>query len=143
MGLLDRWTKKQNKKVLTEKKEKAAEKKPAQAVKVEPPAIKTEKAKGKASLLAARIIIKPLVTEKAAVQESFNKYSFRVARSADKGQIKKAIEDLYGVRPISVAIVNAQGKSVRFGRAFGRRSDWKKALVTLRKGESITIHEGV
>ncbi|PIT88695.1 MAG: 50S ribosomal protein L23 [Candidatus Magasanikbacteria bacterium CG10_big_fil_rev_8_21_14_0_10_36_32] len=94
-------------------------------------------------MLAEKIIIKPLVTEKTAVMESLNKYGFIVSRQATKEQIKRAVNELYGIKPIAVNMVNVQGKSVRFGRNNGRRSDYKKALVTLPIGKTITIHEGV
>lgn len=145
MGLLNRLTKKE-----TDKKTPAKSAKPAKVKKAAEPKealveveSKKETSEKKAGLLAEKIIIKPLVTEKTAVMESLNKYGFIVARRATKEQIKLAINELYGIRPVAVNMVNVQGKSVRSGRHNGRRPDYKKALVTLPAGQSITIHEGV
>ena len=93
--------------------------------------------------LAYRVIVKPLITEKTAIMQSANKYTFVVAKWAQKTNVKQAIKEMYGVEPIDVNIINAQGHRVRFGRSAGKRSDWKKAVVTLPAGKSITIHEGV
>ena len=78
-----------------------------------------------------------------AVAQGLNKYSFIVRRDSTKGQIKKAILEVYGVNPKSVNMINVSGRWVRFGRSFGRRSDYKKAVVTLPAGKSIAVHEGV
>src|SRR5204863_8745509 len=93
---------------------------------------------------AFKTLVKPLVTEKSAVAESKNnKYSFVVARSASKDQIKKAIEEVYGVKPTGVNVANIEGRRVRFGRNMGKRNDYKKAIVTLPAGKTIDIHTGV
>lgn len=97
----------------------------------------------KSNEIAYKILIKPLVTEKAAIAESLNKYSFVVARNVNKFQVKQAVNELYGVMPVSVNIMNNDGRRVRFGGSQGRRSDFKKAIVTLPAGKTITIHEGV
>lgn len=94
-------------------------------------------------VLANKILIKPLVTEKSATAESLNKYSFLINRSANKYQVKQAIFEMYGVQPLSVNVMNVQGKWVRFGRTTGRHSDFRKAVVTLPKGKTIAIHKGV
>ncbi|MFA6105992.1 MAG: 50S ribosomal protein L23 [Patescibacteria group bacterium] len=97
-----------------------------------------------ASSSAMKIIIKPMVTEKAATHQTTHRaYSFIVARSANKIEIAKAVKELYGVEPMSVRTANIEGHVVRFSKGFGRKSDYKKAMVTLKKGDSITIHEGV
>ncbi|PIT87966.1 MAG: 50S ribosomal protein L23 [Candidatus Magasanikbacteria bacterium CG10_big_fil_rev_8_21_14_0_10_40_10] len=90
-----------------------------------------------------KILLSPLVTEKAAVRESLNQYSFIVGSKANKTQIKKAIVDIYGVKPTKVRVINMSGKVVRFKNTSGRRSDFKKAIVSLPKGKSIDIHQGV
>ena len=92
---------------------------------------------------AGQILLHPLVTEKAAQGETRGTYAFVVARQATKEQIRRALLATYGVTPSAVRIVNVEGKRVMFGRVRGKRSDWKKALVTLPKGQIIRIHEGV
>lgn len=148
MGLLDRWSKKTQKEQLDETANKVVD--GVVTEKTVSPKAKTKKVeekksdvKIKASSLADKILIRPLVTEKAAIAESRNQYGFVVAREATKIDVKKAVEESYGVKPESVNIVNVSGKTVRFGRSLGRRSDYKKALVTLPQGKTINIHEGV
>lgn len=123
-----------------EKKEKAAASDLPRSSEAPAPMMKTSR---KVSRLASRIILKPVVTEKTAVLESRGQYVFRVARTASKEQIKRAVSELYGVSPLAVRIINVQGKAVRFGRFNGRRQDYKKAIVILKKGDSIAVHEGV
>ena len=90
-----------------------------------------------------RTLVRPLVSEKGAMQQSQNKYFFEVSRDSNKIEIKKAIETVYGVHVVSVNIMNQRGKAVRFGRTQGMRKSWKKAIVTLKQGERITTVEGV
>lgn len=90
-----------------------------------------------------RTLVKPLITEKATNLGSENKYVFVVAREANKIKVAKAIEATYGVKPVAVNILNIPGKVVTRGRIKGQRSDWRKAIVTLAKGETIKIYEGV
>ncbi|MCD4761725.1 50S ribosomal protein L23 [bacterium] len=92
---------------------------------------------------AYKILVKPLITEKAANLGSENKYVFEVSVSTNKIEIAKAINEVYGVKPVSVNIVNVGGKKVRYGRHFGKRKDTKKAIITLPKGKTINIYEGV
>ncbi len=94
-------------------------------------------------VVSSQVIIRPLVTEKAAVAQSLNKYAFVVRRDATKEQIKKAVNDIYGVMPASVNVIHMEGKARRYGKYTGRRGDFKKAFVTLPKGKTIAIHEGV
>lgn len=100
------------------------------------------KKKGSVSL-AYRILVKPLITEKASDMSSLNQYSFVVSDSANKIDIAKAIFEVYGVKPISVNVVKVRGKLVSKGKIKGKRKDFKKAFVTLKKGETISIYEGV
>lgn len=92
---------------------------------------------------AYRILLKPLVTEKATNLGVLNKYVFAVSQKANKIEIAEAIEAVYGVRPVKVNIMRAEGKTIRSGRTFGRRKDWKKAIVALPAGKTIKIYEGV
>ncbi len=106
--------------------------------------IKDKKGGNKKYGNAYKILVKPLITEKASVQGTDeNKYFFEVKKDANKIEIAKAINDVYGVKPVSVNIMRVGGKKVRRGRTFGKRKDWKKAIVTLKKGESIKVYEGV
>lgn len=93
--------------------------------------------------IAYKNIIKPLVTEKSATLASENTYIFVVRSSMNKIEIKKAIHDMYGVKPKHVRIIHVLGKKVRYGRSRGRTKDWKKALVCLNEGEKIEVYEGV
>jgi len=92
---------------------------------------------------AYRWIVKPLVTEKASLLNALNQYVFAVAKEANKIEVAKAIESIYGVKPVAVNISRVSGKVVRFGRIKGKRKDWKKAVVTLPAGKSIKVYEGV
>jgi large subunit ribosomal protein L23 len=86
---------------------------------------------------AYRVLVHPLVSEKTARLEKSRQYAFAVTRSANKVEIKKAVEKHYRVHVIGVNIMNIAGRTVRTGRVEGRRSDWRKAYVTVAKGESI------
>lgn len=92
---------------------------------------------------AYRILIKPLVTEKVSNLGALNKYVFAVAGGANKIEIAKAVKEIYGVKPVGVNIIKMLGKKARYGKISGKRKDWKKAIVTLPKDETIKIYEGV
>ena len=92
---------------------------------------------------AYKIIMKPLVTEKVSDLGALNKYVFAVAKNANKIEVAKAIKEVYGIKPVGVNVIRMSGKKARYGRISGRRKDWKKAIVTLPKGETIKIYEGV
>jgi large subunit ribosomal protein L23 len=88
------------------------------------------------------IIKKPIVTEKASLlKEKDNKYTFMVDKDANKFQIKNAIETLFNVKVESVHTANYLGKEKRMGMHSGYRSDWKKAIVKLGKGQEIQMVE--
>ena len=90
-----------------------------------------------------RTIVRPLITEKtsAAYQER-GEYTFEVHPDATKPQIRSAIEQLFGVKVTGVWTSNQRGKEKRMGKTVGRRPNWKKAIVTLREGDTIEIFEG-
>ncbi|RJQ35602.1 50S ribosomal protein L23 [Candidatus Parcubacteria bacterium] len=92
---------------------------------------------------AYRILLKPVISEKATISASQNKYVFEVADKANKVEVKKAILEVYGVVPKAVNILNQGGKTVRFGRRVGKTKNIKKAVVTLKKGDSIKLYEGI
>ncbi len=84
------------------------------------------------------IIRRPLITERASeLQEDHNKFVFEVRVDANKLEIKKATETLFDVRVLSVNTSTVAGKLKRMGRFQGRRSTWKKAIVTLAPGDAI------
>ncbi len=99
--------------------------------------------KKKQTIQAYRVLLKPVISEKATIGASINKYTFEVAVDANKVEIKKAIEVVYNVVPKSVTIVNQRGKYVRFGKYSGVTKRVKKAIITLKKGDSIKLYEGI
>jgi large subunit ribosomal protein L23 len=90
------------------------------------------------------ILIKPLMTEKQmASQEDANRYYFQVAKDATKTQIKAIVEKTFDVKVVKVNTMLMPGKWKRVGKSFGRRPNWKKAAITLREGDVISMFEGV
>lgn len=89
------------------------------------------------------ILIEPLLSEKATILREMDKYVFRVHRDATKLQIKEAVGRLFGVKVKSCTVMNMQGKMRRMRYKVGRTSNWKKAIITIEKGEVIKIFEGV
>jgi len=83
------------------------------------------------------IIIHPIITEKAVKLQEENKYVFRVNPKATKNEIKKAVQEMFGVTVLKVNTVNVPGKKKRLGRFEGRTSAWKKAIVYVKPGERI------
>ena len=89
------------------------------------------------------IVKKPLFTEKgSALKEAENKLLVEVARDSNKIEIKKAIEEIFKVKVEKVATIKTHGKWKRHGKSLGKRSDRKKALITLKKGEKLDFIEG-
>ncbi|MCK4233820.1 50S ribosomal protein L23 [candidate division WOR-3 bacterium] len=90
------------------------------------------------------IIITPIRTEKTEdiLSRGLNKYYFRVAINANKIEITKAIEELFKVKVIKCDTIRVKGKRKSWGRTSGKRADWKKAILTLKEGDKITIFEG-
>ena len=88
------------------------------------------------------VIGRPVVTEKTAVQRDMdNKFVFRVNQGANKIQIRQAVETLFGVKVTDVHTARMPSKPKRRGRIMGRRSGYKKAIVTLAEGDSIEFYE--
>jgi len=88
------------------------------------------------------ILKKPLITEKSSkLQEKNNQYTFLVDVNSNKIEIKREIEDKFGVSVKEVNTVNYEGRKARVGRFFGKKSDFKKAIVTLAKGDKLDIYE--
>jgi len=91
-----------------------------------------------------QIIERPLLTEKSMDQSHAGKYTFRVNKTANKIEIADAVEKIFKVNVVKVNTLTVKGKKKRVGRApEGRTSDWKKAIVTLQWGQSITLFEGL
>lgn len=89
------------------------------------------------------IIRRPLITEKVTrLQEGLNQYAFEVEPNSNKVEIRKAVEERFSVKVKKVRTLNVRGKMKTLGRFSGRRPNWKKAIVTLAKGESIDLFEG-
>lgn len=91
---------------------------------------------------ARDILIRPIVTEKSTALMGQGKYTFRVPLAATKIQIRQAVEQIFKVKVQAVNTMRYEGKLKRMGRTQGRRSDWKKAVVTLKPGEAIELFEG-
>ena len=88
------------------------------------------------------VLGRPVITEKAtALKEAANQYVFRVPRSANKLEIRRAIEILFKVRVVGLQTLNVRGKKKRLGRFEGRTAAWKKAVATLAPGQSIEVAE--
>ena len=88
------------------------------------------------------IIIKPVISEKSTGMMEDNKYVFKVAYDSNKLMVKLAVKEIFGVTPEKVNIINVRGKNRRLRYRMGKRSAWKKAIVTLKAGDKIEIFEG-
>lgn len=139
MGILDRFKKTDG--TATPKAKKAPVKKAAAKSKKEETAPTASKKAMPANL--THVLVKPLVTEKAAHLSSIGQYAFEVSRQATRVDVRNAITAKYGVVPEAVNIQLVRGKWVRFGRFNGQRQTWKKAIVILPAGKSMDVHAGV
>lgn len=131
MGILNKLTKKQ-----LADREEAQEKKEVKEVRQIQPA---KEVTGDAH----RVLLHPLISEKGSHLEAAGKYTFLVNSKATKVDVRRAVEQMYGIRPVKVNMVVSEGKNVRFGRFLGKQSQEKKAIITLPEGKKIEIHEGV
>ena len=89
------------------------------------------------------IIRAPVITEKATAASEHNQVVFRVALDANKREVKAAVEGLFDVKVDAVNTIRVMGKLKRFRGRLGRRSDYKKAIVTLREGQRIDVTTGI
>jgi large subunit ribosomal protein L23 len=94
------------------------------------------------SLHPAEVLIAPVVSEKSYGQIAQNRYTFKVHQDAHKTQVRQAVEELFDVKVLKVAIIKVQAKPKRRGQFRGIRPGWKKAVVQLKQGDSIEIFEG-
>lgn len=93
---------------------------------------------------AYKILLKPIVSEKSNIlRESTNQVIFEVAKDANKQTIKAAVEKAFKVTVEDVRTLVVRGKHKTVGRFKGKRSNWKKAIVSLKKGDKIDLFEGV
>jgi len=143
MGIFNKF-KKQDEKVKTEAQSaKVVTEKPEIKKPVAPVEKKEIKHSKEDTKEAYRYLLRPIMTEKVSNLGALGKYVFEVAPQANKVEISKAIVALYGVKPVKVNIIRLLGKSVRYGRTTGKTKDWKKAVITLKAGETIQVYEGV
>lgn len=99
---------------------------------------RTNKAKKKYQIPDHAILLKPVISEKSLrLNTSHNQYVFAVSTGTNKIEIKKAFFNVYGIMPLAVNILRGGGDSVRFGRTRGVGKIWKRAIVTIKKGEKI------
>ncbi len=89
------------------------------------------------------ILLGPVVTEKSTMGSEFNQVTFRVALDATKPEIKEAVETLFSVKVTNVNTNRTFGKVKRFKGRLGKRSDFKKAMVTLAEGQTIDVTTGI
>lgn len=89
------------------------------------------------------ILLRPIITEKSAKLMEENKYTFKVAMTANKVEIRQAVEEIFKVKVLAVNTVRVLGKIKRMGRNQGKRPDYKKAIVKLAPGNTIEFFEGV
>lgn len=136
MSILDRLKKGNTEKAKPEVVEKSAAK---SVVKTEEKPVKTSTSKVvvNSAKLRKNILLKPVITEKASMSGT---YQFMVTSDANRVEIAKAFAALYNKVPRKVNIISVRGKSVRFGRLQGKRASWKKAIVYLKKGETIDLY---
>lgn len=90
-----------------------------------------------------QILRRPIVTEKSTLLSEQGRYVFEVARTATKHDIRRAVEDAFDVTVVGVRTMGVKGKRKRFGPRITAHRSWKKAIVTLAPGDTITLFEGV
>jgi large subunit ribosomal protein L23 len=88
---------------------------------------------------AYKILVRPIVTEKTTALQQLGQYAFEVAKGANKVEVRKAVKAVYGVLPTDVRVITVLGKPVRSRAGMSRRSSWRKAIVTLKKGDRIDL----
>ena len=90
-----------------------------------------------------RVLLKPTITEKSTLLQESGKYTFRVAKQANKVEVKQAIESNFNVTVLDVNITKLKGKQKRYGPRFSKMPDIKKAVITLKSGDRINLVEGL
>ncbi len=91
-----------------------------------------------------QVIKRPILTEKSGfLADELNRYTFEIDRRATKQMVREAVERIFEVEVVRVNIINMPSKTRRMGRHTGETSEWKKAIVTLADGDTISFFEGV
>ncbi|QQS61578.1 MAG: 50S ribosomal protein L23 [Candidatus Moraniibacteriota bacterium] len=93
-------------------------------------------------VLSSIVLRKPYVTEKSHELAQKGTYVFEVKIDADKEMIRRAVEELYSVKVVAVRTIRQKGIERKFGRSLGKTRNFKKAMVTLRKGQTIEVFQG-
>lgn len=119
--------------------EKKADKKPEVLKKAIKDEVKMPKIKKKNAVIGLEILHSPHITEKATDATELNKYVFKVWEKTNKIAVKESIESIYGVDVLDVNIVNIHRKKRRVGKNIGWAKGYKKAIVTVKKGQKIEI----
>ena len=88
---------------------------------------------------AYKVLVRPIVTEKSTALQQMGQYAFEVAKDANKVEVRKAVKAVYGVTPTAVRVITVLGKPVRSRAGMARRASWRKAMVTLKKGDRIDL----
>ena len=126
--------------IFKKKKEKKPVKKTlVKPASVKPTPVKTISVKKAKTGMAYKSLESPHVTEKSSLLIEDNKYTFKTTPRSNKVEIKKAVEELYGVNVVNVSIINVHRKKRRVGRKFGFKKGYKKAIVEIKKGQKIEI----
>jgi large subunit ribosomal protein L23 len=139
MAILDVFKRKEGKKPVSPSKKKIQEVKKVPEVKVEEKPKTEKKAAKKKTGTIYNILKEPYITEKATDLSKENKYIFKVYPTANKTEIKKAIESLYNVDVMSVHTINIPRKKKRFGKTMGFKAGLSKAIVEIKAGQKIEI----
>jgi large subunit ribosomal protein L23 len=91
-----------------------------------------------------QVIKRPILTEKSSyLADELNRYTFEVDRRATKQMVREAVERIFEVEVVRVNIINMPNKTRRWGRHIGHTSEWRKAVVTLAPGDTISFFEGI
>jgi large subunit ribosomal protein L23 len=108
-----------------------------------PKAPKAKKASTGINAKALDAIVSPVVTEKSTLAGQFGKYTFKVSGCASKTTIKQAVESIFGVNVTKINVSNFDGKQKVFKGRLGQRNSYRKAVVTLKQGQSIDLSSGI
>lgn len=93
-------------------------------------------------MINEEVILSPVITEKSSMLQESNKYVFKVHNKSNKFQVKKAVEEIFDVVVENVNIIKVKGKNKMYGGKKTLTPSWKKAMVTLKLGDSISLYEG-